>query len=124
MDDSQVWETERRLWLEGADVYGELLDPECLMAFPGMGVMRADDVLKSLESAPRWKSVEMIDRAVGRPGDSVLVLGYAAVGHRDGAPPYRCLCTSTYRCDGSAWKLIQHQQTPATAPEAPAKRGE
>jgi hypothetical protein len=112
MDDAQAWATERRLWLKGTSVFGDLLDPECLMAFPGMGVMRAADVLRSLEGAPRWKSVEMTDRAIGRPGDSVL--GYAAVGHRDGMPPYRCLCTSTYRRGDGAWKLIQHQQTPAT----------
>jgi hypothetical protein len=30
---------------------------------------------------------------------------------RDGAEPYRCYCTSTYRVDAKQWKLIQHQQT-------------
>ena len=112
MDDAQAWSLEERFWTEGASVYDALLDPACLMAFPGVGVMRAADVLESLKGAPRWASVEMTGRAVGRAG-GVVVLGYAAEGRREGAAPYRCLCTSTYRrTDGGAWKLVQHQQTP------------
>jgi hypothetical protein len=81
------------------------------MAFPGMGVMRAADVLDSLKDEPRWASVHMTDRAVGRPGDSVVVLGYKAEGRRDGAEPYLAFCTSTYRSDEGIWKLVQHHQT-------------
>jgi len=111
MDDEQAWELEERFWLEESSVYDGLLDPECLMAFPGMGVMRAADILGSLKNAPRWASVEMTDRAIGRSSDAAVVLGYSAEGRCDGAAPYRCFCTSTYRADGGAWKLIQHQQT-------------
>ncbi len=39
MDDTQAWAVEERFWLEGSSIYDDLLDPECLMAFPGMGVM-------------------------------------------------------------------------------------
>jgi hypothetical protein len=74
-------------------------------------LMRAADVLNSLKDAPRWTLVEMTRRVIGRPGDAVLVLGYAAVGHRDSANPYRCLCISTYRYGRNIWKLVQHQQT-------------
>ena len=111
MGDAEAWALEERFWLEGSGVYDALLDPECLMAFPGMGVMRAADILDSLKGVPRWSSVEMAGRMIGRPGDAVLVLGYAAEGRRDGAIPYRCLCTSTYRRDGASWRLVQHQQT-------------
>lgn len=113
MEDGQAWALEERLWLGGPEAYDGLLDPTCLMAFPGMGVMRAADVLDSLRDAPRWASVAMTDRTVGRAGGDVLVLGYTAEGRRDGAAPYRCFCTSTYRRDGSAWRLVQHQQTMA-----------
>ena len=107
MDDEAAWALERRFWLEGSSVYDDLLDPACLMAFPGMGVMRAADILGSLKAAPRWASVEMADRAVGRAGGAVVVLGYTAEGRRDGADPYRCFCTSTYRRDGGgAWRLV------------------
>jgi hypothetical protein len=111
LDDAAVWTLERRFWLEGSSVYDELLDPACLMAFPGIGVMRAADVRDSLAGAPRWASVDMTDRAIGRAGEGVIVLAYAAEGRREGAAPYRCFCTSTYRNDRGTWKLIQHQQT-------------
>jgi len=32
-----------------------------------------------------------------RAGEGVIVLGYTAEGHRQGAEPYRRFCTSTYR---------------------------
>ncbi len=111
MEDAAAWALEERFWLEGSAVYEELLDRACLMAFPGVGVMRAADILESLKGAPSWASVEMTNRAIGRAGDSVIVLGYTAEGRREGAAPYRCFCTSTYRADGGTWKLVQHQQT-------------
>jgi hypothetical protein len=111
MDEEAAWALERRFWLEGISAYDELLDPACLMAFPGMGVMRAAEILDSLKGAPRWQSVEMTGRSLGRAGDAVLVLGYTAEGRREDAEPYRCFCTSTYCAAGSRWKLVQHQQT-------------
>jgi hypothetical protein len=41
---------------------------------------------------PGWAWVDMIDRDVGRAGDTVIVLGYRAESSRDGAEPYRCFC--------------------------------
>ena len=77
-----------------------MLDPECLMAFPGMSVMRAADIQGSLKGAPRWASVQMTDRRISRPGGKMIVLGYTAEGRRDGAAPHPRFCTSTYRADG------------------------
>ena len=111
MNDDSAWTLEERFWLEGSSVYDDLLDPACLMAFPGMGVMRAAAILDSLKSAPRWASVNMTNRELGRAGDRVIVLGYRAEGRREGAEPYQCFCTSTYRADGGRWTLVQHQQT-------------
>lgn len=113
MDEQGFWALEERFWLEGSSLYDDLLDPACIMAFPGMGVMRAADVLDSLKQAPRWASVEMTYRSFGRASTAVIVLGYTAEGRRDGAEPYRCFCTSTYRSDEERWKLVQHQQTMA-----------
>jgi hypothetical protein len=98
-------------WLEGPSVFEQQLDPACLMVFPGLGVMRAAEILDSLKSAPRWMSVTMTDRALARPGAGILVLGYKAEGRRESQPPYRCYCTSTYREEAGSWKLVQHQQT-------------
>ena len=113
MNDEMAWKTEERLWLEGVEAYDEILDPACLMAFPSMGLLQAAAILKGLEGAARWSSVAMTDRTISRAGDTVIVLGYSAEGEREGAEPYRCFCTSTYRADVEGWKLVQHQQTPA-----------
>jgi hypothetical protein len=113
MDDSAAWILEERLWLEGSSIYEDVLDPACLMAFPGMGVMRAAAILDSLKDAPRWQSVAITDRTVGRAGTAVIVLGYTAEGHRKSGEIYRCFCTSTYRNDAGTWRLVQHQQTMA-----------
>ena len=112
-EEHDLWAMERSLWLGGPDVYRRVLDPACLAALPGVGILPASAaILKSLEEAPRWDEVEMGDRQLARPADDIAVLAYSAVGRRTGAEPYRTLCTSTYRRDGARWRLVQHQQTP------------
>jgi hypothetical protein len=113
MDDQAAWALEERFWLEGVSLYEELLDPECLMVFPGMGVLRAARVLESLRSASRWTSVVMTERTLARPAETLMVLAYRAEGRRGDAAPYVAYCSSTYRQAGDAWSLVQHQQTPA-----------
>lgn len=111
MNDETAWRTEERLWLDGVSAYEEIVDPACLMAFPGMGVMPFTSILTGLEGAARWATVKMTNRTICRAGNAVVVLGYTAQGQRDGAAPYRCFCTSTYRALGDDWRLVQHQQT-------------
>lgn len=111
MEHEVAWQTEQRLWLEGISAYVEILDPSCLMVFPGMGVLDASAVIEGLKGAPRWTDVKLSDRVVRRAGDAVVVLGYTAEGWRENEQPYRCFCTSTYRAEGESWKLVQHQQT-------------
>lgn len=111
MSDDDIWMLERQLWLDGVEVYEKSMDQACVMAFPGMGVMKAVDVLDSLKRAPRWTNVDMSHQLVGRAGSDVIALAYRAKGQRDDAPEYNCFCTSTYRKDGSRWLLVQHQQT-------------
>jgi hypothetical protein len=114
VDVPEAWRMEERFWLEGSSFYEASLDPECLMAFPGMGVLLAAEIVDSIKGAARWSSVEMTDRKLARPGDTLLVLGYRATGYRDSAEPYLAFCTSTYRREGDVWKLVQHQQTLAS----------
>jgi hypothetical protein len=53
LDETAAWRLEERFWLEGSGLFETLLDAECLMALPGMGLMRAADVPASLEYAPQ-----------------------------------------------------------------------
>lgn len=119
MSTAELWNLEHRLWLEGSSVYEAHLHPACIMAFPGMGIVRAAEILEGLEGAPRWDNVDITERVAGEAGDGVVVLGYRAAGHREGAEPYEVLCTTTYCAENGTWKLLQHQQTrhPAAATE-------
>jgi hypothetical protein len=104
-----LWKLEERLWLEGAEAYAELVHPEAVMAFPGVGVLAGPAIARSLEGAPRWRSVEMSARRTAQPSPGVTVLAYRARGEREGAAPYEAWCTSTW----VAGQLVQHQQTAA-----------
>ena len=113
MTDEEAWRTEERFWTGDQDHYSEALDPECVMAFPApAGIIQGPGIARSLAGAPRWASVEMAERHVGRPAADLLVLAYKARGLRDGAAPYGTYCTSAYRRDGDRWRVFQHQQTP------------
>ncbi len=113
MDDARAWEAEERLWLEGAEAYADLLHPACVMAFvPPVGILRGEEIGRSLEGAPRWEAVAMTERTLARPDEGTSVLGYRARGRRAGSEPYEAFCTSTWRRGADGWRIVQHQQTP------------
>ncbi|MGR3320684.1 MAG: nuclear transport factor 2 family protein [Pseudooceanicola sp.] len=105
-----IWQVEEILWTGGTDAFRKRLDRECLMAFPGVGVLEGDEILDSLKDAPRWQSVEMDDRH-STGDEDVIVLSYRAVAIRDGDAPYNALCTSTWRRTAKGWRLLQHQHS-------------
>jgi hypothetical protein len=110
--DDEVWKLEERFWLEGSEVYDELLDERCVMAFSSpIGIMQGSEITRSLQGAPRWRTVAIAERTVAagcRHDRSRL----SSEGQRAGAETYTAFCTSTYRLAGESWKLVQHQQTP------------
>jgi hypothetical protein len=110
MDD--LWTIEHRLWLDGAEAYGELLAPRCVMAFGPMGILEDRAIVESLRGVPRWTTVEMAGQVLAQPTPDIAVLAYRAQARRDGAEPYAALCTSTYLRIGGRWRIAQHQQTP------------
>ena len=109
---SDLWGSERRLWLDGVSAYEELMASECVMAFGPMGIMRNDQILESLRDAPRWSDVEMVDRTRTSPSDDVAIIAYRARASRGGSKPYEAICTSSYVCVDGYWWLSHHQQTP------------
>jgi hypothetical protein len=108
---TDLWKIERRLWLEGAEAYEEVMATLCIMVFGPSGIMQRDDILESLRNAPRWSDVELSERSESFR-DEVAILAYRAVGEREDDAPYKALCTSTYVREGNEWRLAQHQQTP------------
>lgn len=113
MRHDDAWAMEERMWTGGADELAAALDPTCLMVFPApAGILTAKAAVAALDSAPRWRSIVMSERQIGRPADDLIVLAYRAIGARDDAPLYRARCSSTYRRADGDWRLVQHQQTP------------
>lgn len=112
MEFDRHWEAERRFWLDGPEFYGGQMARDALMVFPApVGILAGGAIVAGLDGAPRWQSVEMLERSATRLGGTV-VLAYRASAERDGQEPYRALCSSTYALAGGAWLLLSHQQTP------------
>src|SRR5437764_10077135 len=105
-----IWQSERRLWLEGSNAYVELLHPECIVVFgEPIGIIKGDAITESVRNAPRWTQVEMTHRSTSSQGDDTMVIAYRAEAQRGSAAPYRAYCSSTYVRRDRAWRIIQHQ---------------
>ncbi|RXZ66074.1 nuclear transport factor 2 family protein [Pelagerythrobacter rhizovicinus] len=109
--DDNLWQAERRLWMEGAAAYDELVAPDCVMVFPGIGTMDRAGAIAGIENAPRWQELDISETRLVRFGKDVAVLAYRAEARRGDDPAYTCHCSSTYRGADAGWHLIQHQQT-------------
>jgi hypothetical protein len=89
-----------------------VLDGHVVMLLPGG--MRLDDralMLDAMAGQP-WASHTLEDPHVLPVTDDVAVVTYGVVAHREGAPTYSALISSTYVRRGDAWRLALHQQTP------------
>ena len=114
MNEEVAWDSERRLWTGGAARYRQLVDFQCVMAFPApAGIMRFDAIMNSIDKMPRWWSVEMSDKFVTNPAKDITVLAYKATARREGEKPYEAFCTSTYCCFEGGLRLVHDQQSPA-----------
>lgn len=106
-----LWTEERRLWLDGAPAYRQLMHPDVLMVFPMPGgPLDHDAVLSSLEGVPRWSEVHFADRRVTDLG-ATRILVYTAEARRD-ADTYSAGCASVWTRSDAGWRLVLHQQTP------------
>lgn len=108
-----IWNIERTLWLDGVNAYWEHFAQDCLMAFGPAGILRGQQIIHSLQHAPRWSEVSFDDTSLIQPAAGVAVIAYRAHAERNDTPPYQALCTSTYvRSSELIWQIAQHQQTP------------
>lgn len=114
MSETDLWESERRFWLEGASHFRAVMAPDCLMVFPApTGILTGAAIIDALQDAPRWQSVEMSEQAAAR-ADAAVALAYRALARRGpDESAYLAYCSSTYVKTAEGWRLVQHQQTPA-----------
>ena len=110
----ELWEIERSLWTDGADVFARRLALDCLMAFPPpVGLLRGRDaILATLAETPRWSSLTVGEAMLAATGEDAAVLAYRALAQREGRSGYEAFCTSTYLRQPDGLRLVQHQQTP------------
>lgn len=109
----EIWEMERGFWLEGPDFHAAHMAAGAVMVFPApAGILAGPAILAGLREGPRWREVAFSERTEAALGGAA-VLAYRATGAREGAGPYRALCSSTYVRAEGAWRLLCHQQTPA-----------
>ena len=116
-DPDDIWAMEEGFWLDGPDFFRRHQAPDAIMAFPGpVGVIQGEAIVRTLEGAPRWDSVQMDRRSMAQaPGATAIA--YRATGQREGQPAYHALCTTTYAATDGDWLLLAHQQTPLMPPE-------
>ncbi len=113
MADAEFWDLERGFWLQGEPHFRAHMAQGCIMAFPEpVGALTGSAIVESLQSVPRWKTVDFGKTILSRIGRHGVVLAYRAHAIRDGGPPYRALCSSTYIDTDAGWRLVQHQHTP------------
>ena len=114
MDDDQLWEIERALWLQGVDTYEQRLAPEVLLVFPPpTGSLDRGQTLAAIGAAPRWHRVAFHNQRTAKPVTGMRVLAYLVTANRDGEPaPYVATCSSTYLRRNGRWLLAAHQQSP------------
>lgn len=116
MANDDLWALEKRFWTDGADFYRAAMDPAATMVFrPPVGILVGEEIVDGVEhGAPRWADVAFSEQRVQAPSDEIRVLAYVAEGLRAETTSQKINCSSTYRREGADWRLIQHQQTPAS----------
>ena len=97
--DHEVWECERRFWLDRSNFYKQHVAPDALILIPN-------------RKAPRWTDVTFLDRRSSFPSIDTALLAYKASAEAaclDHA--YQACCSSTYVRVRKSWMLVAHQES-------------
>ncbi|WP_134726314.1 DUF4440 domain-containing protein [Paracoccus luteus] len=124
MDDERVWRFEESLWRASDERYHQRVDADCIMSLsraPHVFAGRA--AVDAVSQTPEWDEVSFSDRAVRRPEEGLIVIGYR-VATTKGEARFAAACTSVYRRRGhDDWTVVQHAQIPLEhQPETPDAR--
>lgn len=103
---------ERRLAVEGAPAYTELLHHDALVIVPG-AVMNKDECVAAIEASAGWDKVEISPFWYFGTADTATI-AYRFTGSR-GTDGYQAVLVSSYLLDNGLPLLIHHQQTPEPA---------
>ncbi len=103
MDDHEVWECERRFWLDTSNFHRERVAPNAL-------------IVRAARNHPRWTSVTFSEQRSSFPSVDTALLAYEARAEAAcSTHSYHACCSSTYIRVRRSWMLMAHQQS-AVAP--------
>ena len=111
MAEHEVWDCERRFWLDRGTFYKEHVAPDAVLVFPIVGIVDRAAGLAWARKAPRWSHVAFSNR-ISSVAAGTAVLAYEA--HAEAAKStdtYSACCSSTYIRVRESWMLVAHQQS-------------
>lgn len=109
--DLEVWECERRFWLDTSNFYKQHVAPDALILLP-------------IRKSPCWTDVRFSDQRSSFPSVDTALLAYkasAAAECLDHA--YQACCSSTYVRVRKSWMLVAHQESALDGEQELSERG-
>ena len=114
--ETELFEIEEGLWLEGEQHFLDHVDAQCLLAFPQAGeihgVHSRTEVAGTATKTNRWRDLTMTDRRLLHSGDDVAIISDKADVTRADGQPYAAMVSSAYSRRPDGWKLAFHQHSP------------
>lgn len=107
-----IWELERRCWVEGKSYYQQIITEHSVYAFPPpMGIFKGVAFVDQMGEAGPCTSVEFKNQHLRIMGDAV-VLVYQGIGTSADGSLRESNCSSLWEKSASGWVLAVHHQTP------------
>ena len=111
MADHEVWDCERRFWLDGDNFYKAHVAPDAVLVFPTVGVVGRAAGLARARKAPRWTHVEFSNRIFSCAAQTAVLAYEAHAEAARAAHTYHACCSSTYVRVRESWMLVAHAQS-------------
>ncbi len=109
-----IWELERRCWIEGRSFYEEIITVDSVYAFPPpMGIFKGSGFVSQMNEDGPCVSVEFSNQHAHELNGS-WVLVYEGLGASSDGSHRRSNCSSVWKRTSDGWKLVAHHQTPIT----------
>jgi hypothetical protein len=111
MADHEVWDCERRFWLDTGNFYKEQVAPDAVLVFPIVGIVDRAAGLAWTRKTPRWTQVAFSNRIFSYAAETAVLAYEAHAEAARTAHAYYACCSSTYIRVRESWMLIAHQQS-------------
>jgi hypothetical protein len=111
MAEHEVWECERRFWLDRGNFYKAHVAPDAVLVLPTVGVVDRAAGLAWARKSPPWTYVEFSNRIFSCAAQTAVLAYEAHAEATKVAHTYSACCSSTYVRVRESWMLVAHQQS-------------